>query len=102
MELLEKWKKRKIHKKEEIKNANEPSKDLPASFFCLENKIPKIAANGSENERTKIEANAMDLGKLKMVKNTPMTKGSNADSFKCSSALRNGLAIFVKKALYSG
>lgn len=76
--------------------------DFPSLFFFLENKIPKIAAKGSENESTKIEASATDLGKLRMVKNTPMIKGRSADSFKCSSALKKGLANLVNKALYSG
>lgn len=91
-----------MQRKEEIKNANDPSMDLPSLFLCLENKIPKIAAKGSEKESTKIEARATGFGKLKMVRNTPMIKGSRADSFKCSSALKNGLAILVKNALYSG
>lgn len=102
MDVLLKWKNKKITRNEEIKKARDPSKDFPATFLCLENKIPKIAAKGSQNERTKIEARAIDLGKLKMVKNTPIIKGKRADSFKCSSALKKGLAIFIKTALYSG
>jgi hypothetical protein len=91
-----------MQRKEEIKNARDPSKDLPSLFLLLENKIPKIAAKGSENESTKIEAKATGFGKLRIVRNTPIIKGSKADSFKCSSALKKGLAIFVKNVLYSG
>jgi hypothetical protein len=85
-----------MQRKEEIKNAMDPSMDFPALFLCLESKIPKIAARGSEKERTKIEGIAIDLGKLNMVKKTPMIKGSSADSLSRSSALKRGVVILWK------
>jgi len=85
-----------MQRKEEIKNAMDPSIDFPALFLCLERRIPQIAARGSEKERTKIEGIAIDLGKLSMVKKTPMIKGKRADSLSRSSALKRGVVILWK------
>lgn len=83
-------------RKEEIKNARDPSIDFPALFLCLESRIPKMAARGSEKERTNMEGIAIDLGKLNMVKKTPMIKGKRADSLSRSSALKKGVVILLK------